>query len=123
MPRITKQHMKESIVSFANDAMRIINENFDFTERQELRIEHNGWYYWIQYLKQYNEIAIIRHNYRLNNDKDQPKGNRISERAFIYKEGDNCVLLRGNNGEIIREKDKGFLIDGFSVQDYLKKAF
>ena len=38
MPRITKAHMKESIVSFANDVMKIINENLnlnDLTNRED----------------------------------------------------------------------------------------
>jgi hypothetical protein len=124
MPRITKAHMKESIVSFANDAIQIINENLnlnDLTNREDKPIiVSNGWYYYlhksIAHVKP--EIRIRRQNYRPGNTqyfKDQPKGNRINEGAWIYKEGMNCC---GNDN-----KDNGFIIDGFSVQDYSKKAF
>ena len=73
------------------------------------------------------EIRIRRQNYRPYNTKffkDQPKGNRINEEAWIYKEGMNCCILDiDENGQYIFDKDHGFLIDGFSVQDYKKSAF
>jgi len=47
--------------------------------------------------------------------KDQPKGNRINEDAWIYKEGANCYLTSS--------KAHGYIIYGFSVQNYQKKAF
>ena len=122
MPRITKAHMKESIVSFANDAIQIIHENLnlnDIINREDKPIiESNGWYYYIHksVTNIKPEIRIRRQNYRQGNTqyfKDQLKGYRINEEAWIYKEGMNCVF----------GKDYGFLIDGFSVQDYSKKAF
>jgi len=122
MPRITKAHMKESIVSFANDALQIIHENLnlnDIINREDKPIiESNGWYYYIHksVTNIKPEIRIRRQNYRQGNTqyfKDQLKGYRINEEAWIYKEGMNCVF----------GKDYGFLIHGFSVQDYSKKAF
>ena len=122
MPRITKAHMKESIVSFANDAIQIIHENLnlnDIINREDKPIiESNGWYYYIHksVTNIKPEIRSRRQNYRQGNTqyfKDQLKGYRINEEAWIYKEGMNCVF----------GKDYGFLIDGFSVQDYSKKAF
>jgi hypothetical protein len=132
MPRITKAHMKESIVSFANDAIQIINENLnlnDLTNREDKPIiECDGWYYYLHksVANIKPEIRIRRQNYRPNNSKsfeDQPKGNRIYEEAWIYKEGMNCYILGiDENGQYINDKDHGFLIDGFSVQDYKKSA-
>ena len=128
MPRISKAHMKESIVSFANDAIQIINENLnlnDLTNREDNpTIVSNGWYYYlnksIANIKP--EIRIRRQNYRQGNTqyfKDQPKGNRINEEAWIYKEGMNCRILGvDDNGNPIHDKDNGFIIDGFSVQGY-----
>jgi len=133
MPRITKSHMKESVVSFANDAIQIINENLnlnDLTNREDNpTIVSNGWYYYlhksIANIKP--EIRIRRQNYRQGNThyfKDQPKDNRINEEALIYKEGMNCRILGvDDNGKHIYDKDHGFIIDGFRVQDYSKKAF
>lgn len=135
MPRITKAHMKESIVSFANDSIKIINENLnlnDLTNREDKPIiEADGWYYYLHKEVKYEnvkpEIRIRRQNYRPGNTKflkDQPKGNRINEEAWIYKEGMNCRILGiDKNGKYIDDKDHGFLIDGFSVQDYKKSAF
>jgi hypothetical protein len=132
MPRITKAHMKESIVSFANDAIKIIKENLnlDDLENREDKptIESDGWYYYLHksVANIKPEICIRRQNYKPGNTryfKDQPKGNRINEQAWIYKEGMNCTILCYENGEYIRDKDKGFIVDGFSVQDYIKKAF
>ena len=133
MPRITKAHMKESIVSFANDAIKIINENFnlnDLTNREDKpNIESDGWYYYLHksVANVKPEIRIRRKNYRTGNTKffkDQPKGNRIDEEAWIYKEGMNCVILSiDENDQYIMAKDRGFLIDGFSVQDYKKSSF
>ena len=122
MPRITKAHMKESIVSFANDAIKIINENLnlnDLSNREDKPIiESDGWYYYLHksVANVKPEIRIKRQNYRIGNTKffkDQPKGNRINESAWIYKEGMNGRILG----------DHGFLIDGFSVQNYKKSAF
>jgi len=133
MPRITKAHMKESIVSFSEDAIKIIKENFnldDLKNREDKpTIESNGWYYYahksIANVKP--EIRIRRQNYRQGITKyfkDQPKGNRIDEEAWIYKEGMNCIILGvDENGELQHAKDHGYLIDGFSVQNYVKKAF
>ena len=122
MPRITKTHMKESIVTFADDAIKIIKENINLDDMENREdkptIEYNGWYYYIHksvsIIKP--EIRIQRQNYRQGNTRylnDHPKGNRISEEAWIYKEGMN----RRNS------KDKEFIIDGFSIQDYKKKMF
>ena len=133
MPRITKADMKESIVSFANDAIQILNENLnlnDLTNREDKpTIVFNGWYYDIHksIANIKPEIRIRRQNYRQGNTqyfKDQPKGNRINEEAWIYKEGMNCLILGiDENGQLIHAKDHGFLIDGFSIQDYSKKKF
>ena len=133
MPHISKAHMKESIGSFANDAIKIINENLnlnDLTNREDKpTIESNGWYYDVHKSVEHKikpEIRIRRQNYRQGNTryfKDQPKGNRIDEEAWIYKEGMNCRILGFRNGEYIYGKDDGYIIDGFSVQDYIKKAF
>ena len=133
MTRITKAHMKESIVSFANDVIKIINENLninDLTNREDKPIiETDGWYYYLHksVANVKPEIRIRRQNYRYGNTKffkDQPKGNRINEEAWIYKEGMNCHILGINeNGQRIYDKDHGFLINGFSVQDYKKSAF
>ena len=133
MPRITKAHMKESIVPFANDAIKIINGNLnldDLTNREDKpNIESDGWYYYVHksVANIKPEIKIRRQNYRPNNTKffkDQPKGNRIDEEAWIYKEGMNCYILGiDENGQYILDKDHGFLIDGFSVQDYKKSVF
>ena len=133
MPRITKAHKKESIVSFANDAIKIINENLnlnDLTNREDKpNIESNGWYYYLhKSVAIINpEIRIKRQNYRFGNTKyfkDQPKGNRINEEAWIYKEGMNRPILGiDENRQLIHGKDDGFLINGFSVQDYNKSAF
>ena len=133
MPRITKAHMKESIVSFANDSVKIINENLnlnDLTNREDKPIiESDGWYYYlhksITHVKP--EIRIKRQNYRCYNTKfykDQPKGNRINEEAWIYKKGMSCRILGiDENDQFILDKDHGFLIYGFSVQGYKKTAF
>jgi hypothetical protein len=133
MPRITKAHMKESIVSFANDAIQIIKENLnlnDLTNREDKpTIVSNGWVYYVHksIANIKPEIRIRRQNYRQGNThyfKDQPKGNRINEEAWIYKEGMNCRILGlDDNNEVIRDKDHGFIIDGFSVQDYSKTVF
>ena len=133
MPRITKAHMKESIVPFANDAIKIINGNLnldDLKNREDKPfIESDGWYYYVHksVANIKPEIKIRRQNYRPNNTKffkDQPKGNRIDEEAWIYKEGMNCSILGiDENGQYILGKDHGFLIDGFSVQDYKKSVF
>lgn len=122
MSRITNAHMKESIRSFANDAMQIIHEHLnlnDLTNREDKPIiESNGWYYYIHksVANIKPEIRICRQNYRRGNTqyvKDQPKGNRIKEEAWIYKEGMNTC----------NSKEHEFIIHGFSVQDYSKKAF
>ena len=133
MPRITKAHMKESIVTFANDAIKIINENLnlnDLTNREDKPIiESDGWYYYLHksVANIKPEIRIRRQNYRPCNSKsfkDQPKGNHIHEQAWICKEGMNCYILGiDENGQYINNKDHGFLIDGFSVQDYKKSAY
>jgi hypothetical protein len=133
MPRITKEHMKESIVSFANDAIKIINENLnlnDLTNREDKPIiESDGWYYYLHksVANGKPEIRIRRQNYRVYNTtffEDRPEGNCINEEAWIYKEGMNCYILGiDENGQYIHDKDHGFLIDGFSVQDYKKSAF
>ncbi len=130
MPRITKAHMNESIAPFANDAIQVVkhlNLN-DLTNREDIIIESSGWHYDIHksVANIKPEIRIRRQNYRPGNTqyfKDQPKGNRINEQAWIYKEGMNCILSVDDNNEVIRGKDRGFLIDGFSVQDYSKRAF
>jgi len=123
MPRITKAHMKESIIPFANDGMKIIKENLNLNDLENREdsptIEYNGWYYNVHksIANVKPEIRIKRQNYRPGNTeyyKDQPIGNRITESAWIYKEGINCA---GKN------KDIEYVLDGYSIQDYMKKAF
>jgi hypothetical protein len=124
MPRITKAHKKESIIPFAHDAMKIVKENLNLNDLEKREdkptIEYNGWYYTIHksIANVKPEIRVKRQNYRFGHTlyfKDQIKGNRINESAWIYKEGVNCT---GNFGE-----DIGYKIDGYSIQDYIKKAF
>jgi len=120
--------MKESIVPFANDAIKLIKEKFDLTDmenREDIPMfVYNGWCYYM-YKSVANakpEIKISRYNHRYY--KDQPKGNRIHEQAWIYREGKNCRITGiDENGNWIHAPDHGFVIDGFSIQDYFKKAF
>jgi hypothetical protein len=133
MPRITKAQKEKSIEPFANDSIKIINENLNLNDLENREdkpiIETDGWYYYLHksIANVKPEIRIKRQNYRFGNTKfykDQPKGNRISEEAWIYKEGMNCIIMGiDENGQYIHDKDHGFLIDGFSVQDYKKSAF
>jgi hypothetical protein len=132
MPRITKAHMKESIVSFANDSITIIKEKLnlhDMDNREDIpSFEKDGWYYYLHksVTNVKPEIRVRRQNYRQGNTqyyKDQPKGNRINEDAWIYKEGMNRTILGRDNGETLYGRDDGFIIDGLSVQDYTKNAF
>ena len=125
--------MKESIIPFANDALEMINENLnlnDLTKREEITcIQHGDWYYCLHksVVNIKPEIRVKRQNYRMGNTKfykDQPKGNRINEEAWIYKKGINCYILGINeNGELIHDKDHGFIINDFSIQDYKKTVF
>ena len=127
MPRITKEHMKESIIPFLNDALRIITENINLDandNREDVPpFEEDGWYYYlyksIAHIKP--EIRIKRQNYK--EYKDQPKGNRINEQAWVYKEGMNYKFIQDKNGIIYQDKDRGFIQNGFSFQDYKKTAF
>ena len=97
MPRITKAQMKESIILFADDVIKIIIEKLnldDTNNREDVIIEHNGWYYNISKIVSFiqPEIFITRQNYKPGHKqyyKDQPKGNHIHEKAWIYKEGMN----------------------------------
>jgi hypothetical protein len=127
--------MKESIIPFANDAVEIINKYLnlnDLTNREDIpSLEIDGWYYYLhKSVANINikpEIRIRRQNYRKGNTafyRDQPKGNRIDEEAWIYKKGVNCRILGVNeNGEYILDKDHGFIIGEFSIQGYSKSAF
>ena len=132
MPRITKAHKRESIIPFSKEAIGIIKDkcNLDDTIYGKVipEFEKDGWRYKLRKnilpdhsnLPENNllEILIQRHNYNNcgpDSGKDQPKGNRINEQAFIYKEGENAEIVSG--------KDRGFIIDGFSVQCYDKRAF
>jgi len=119
MPRITKAQLKESIVPFAIDVIAVINTKVnvnDLINREDIPdFEQNGWYYYVHksIINNTPEIRIKRQNYRLWNTqyyKDQPKGNRISEEAWIYKENMNC------NANLI---DTGYIVDGFSIQNYI----
>jgi hypothetical protein len=133
MPRITKAHQEESIKPFAEDAIEFIHAHLDLDDlnnrEDKPTIEFNGWHWYVHksIANIKPEIRIRRQNYRQGNTqyfKDQPKGNRINEEAWIYKEGMHCYNYSINeNGERIYDKDHGFLIDGFSVQDYSKTMF
>lgn len=151
MPRITEAHKKESIVSFARDALNVLHANLDLddlTKGEVLPpltgdaaiqagvvpwagpgymefpwIFHDGWYYYMHKsvanidVLGSPELRVKRQNFRLGNTdyfKDQPKGNRIREGAWIYKEG----MLR--DGACVYG---GYKIDGFNVQLYEKTAF
>ena len=132
MPRITKAQLKDSILSFSDDAIKIIKKKLnlnDLDNREDiLDFEEDGWYYYlhksVDIIKP--EIRIRRQNYKKYNTKyynDQPKGNRINEEAWIYKKDMNRIILGFQNGEYFYGKDTGFITDGFSVQDYKKTAF
>lgn len=124
MPRITKEEKKENIASFSNDAIKLIQEHFNLNEYLEPHfvsrkedIVSDGWYYYLHKssigISQLQEIRIKRQNYKQY--KEQPKGNRINEEAWVYREGTNRRILDG--------KDHGFIIDGFSIQGYEKTRF
>lgn len=131
MPRITKAHMKESIVLFANDAVKVINEYLDLDDNKDNinrfnEIEHDGWYYiLVKNVQHVNpEIRIERRNHKIGNEKELPKGTRICERAWIYKEGMNCKIIGVYGiGDYEHAPDHGYLFQGFSIQDYSKCAF
>ena len=91
MPRITKAQLKDSILSFSDDAIKIIKKKLnlnDLDNREDiLDFEEDGWYYYlhksVDIIKP--EIRIRRQNYKKYNTKyynDQPKGNRIKKRHF-----------------------------------------
>jgi hypothetical protein len=130
MPRINKS--KESIVSFAHDAIKIINENLNLSDLQNREdkpiIESDGWYYYLHksIANVKPEIRIRRYNYNPKTMliKDTNFKNYIEEQAWIYKAGMNCYILGvDDNGKYILGEDPGFIIDGFSVQDYKKYQF
>lgn len=132
MPRITKAHMKESIVPFSIDVLQIINEIFKLNDsnieiiEEKRHLELNNWFYYIHIstviIKP--EIHITRRNFCNKCNKNQCKGNNIFEEAWIYKEGANCKRLGKNEkDEYLYSKDHGYLTDGFSIQNYIKKVF
>jgi hypothetical protein len=127
MPRVTKQQMKERVPEFARDAVDLIRERLNLDDMKNLinqpMFQHNGWYYYLgKTITIINpEIRIYRENYK--NLKDLPKGSRIYEEAWIYKEGANCKILGIMEGHIIHDNDHGFLLDGFSIQDYKLSIF
>lgn len=131
MPRVTKEQKKESIIHFANDVIKLIKDNLNLdNEVRETKpyIECNGWYYYLgKGVVHINpEIRITRQNYRPGDTryyKDQPKSNRIYESAWVYKEGMNRVILGKDSNGFILAKDDGFIIDGFSIQDYKIHVF
>jgi hypothetical protein len=127
MPRVTKTQMQSHLKLFANDAMKIIKENINVNDLQHREdkpiIEENGWYYYLHksIANVKPEIRMRRRNY--NNVNEKPKGNRIDEEAWIYKEGMNCRILGiDENKQLILDKDHGFIIDGFSVQGYKRSV-
>ena len=123
MPRITKSQLKESIVPFAIDVLKIIKEKIDIYDdmKDTLHTEwiENGWYYHLHtnIFRDYRndnpflEIIIKRRNYQCIDKKS--KGTHIYESCWVYKEGENCI----------GSKDIGYKIDGFSIYDYKKKVF
>ena len=123
MPRITKEQKKENIAAFSNDAIKLINEHFNLNEYNEPSVVsrkefiYDGWYYYLHKStigdSRLQEIRVRRQNYKQY--KDHPKDNRINEEAWVYQEGMNYRYSDG--------KDHGFIIDGFSIQDYKKKLF
>jgi len=129
MPRVTKAEYKESIVTFADDSVKVIKENLNLDYNKAslpIQIEKNGWYYTIKKnVQNVNpEIIIRRENFKIGKEKEFPKGNRIEERAFIYKEGGNCKII-GVYGldDYEHAPDHGYLLDGFSIQDYVRFRF
>ena len=119
--KVEKIRNFDQIVSFENTSNFNLN---DLSNREDkFNIESDGWYYFM-YKSVANikpEIRIKRTNYKTI--KDQPKGNRIDEEAWIYKEGMNRLIIGRYNNEYIHGKDPGFIINGFSIQNYIKKAF
>jgi len=119
MPRITKEQKKENIAAFSNDAVKLINEHFNLNEYNEPNFVSrkefisDGWYYYLHKstIVDLQEIRVRRQNYKQY--KDQPKGNRVNEQAWVYQAGTNNRISDG--------KDHGFIIDGFSIQDYIKE--
>ena len=128
MPRVTKKQKEERILVFACEAVNLIKERLDLDDNKnvtnEPMFEYNGWYYYLgKTVTIINpEIRIYRRNYK--NIKDLPKGSRIDEEAWIYKEGMNCKILNVYGyGDYHHDKDDGFLVDEFSVQDYKISIF
>ena len=128
MPRVTQAEYKESIGTFADDSVAVIKEYLNLDEYKDSlhRIEKNGWNYTIKKNVQHvnPEIILRRENFKLGKEKEFPKGNRIQERAFIYKQGGNCVIIGINEfGDYEHDPDHGHLLNGFSIQDYLRFRF
>ena len=124
MPRFTKEQQKENITLFSNDAVKLINEHFNLNEYNKPNVVSrkedvvsDGWYYYLHKStigdSLLQELRVRRQNYKQR--KDQPKGNRITEEAWVYQEGMNYRILDG--------KDHGFIIDGYSIQNYNKYRF
>ena len=128
MPRVTQAEYKESIGTFADDSVAVIKEYLNLDEYKDSlhRIEKNGWNYTIKKNVQHvnPEIILRRENFKIGKEKEYLKGNRIEERAFIYKEGANCKIIAVNEfGDYEHDPDHGHLLNGFSIQDYLRFRF
>jgi hypothetical protein len=128
MPRVTKAEYKESIRTFADDSVAVIKEYLNLDENKDSLhcIEKNGWYYTIKKNVQHvnPEIILRRENFKMGKEKEYPKGNRIEERAFIYKEGMNCEIINIYGlDDYEHAPDHGYLLDGFSIQDYVRFRF
>jgi len=121
MPRITTKVKEETIIMFAKDAIKIIDEYLDLNSKEIERkdFKKDEWYYHVykSYIdKELLEIRVKRMNYELNSDI--PKKDRIYENAWIYKENENKTY-KPCKGETKRNaKDLGYKINGYSVQDY-----
>ena len=126
MPRVTKAEYKESIVTFADDSVKVIKECLNLDDNKAslpIKIEKNGWYYMLKKnVQNVNpEIRITRQNFKIGKEKEFPKGNRIEESAWIYKEGGNCRIINIYGiDDYDHAPDHGYLLDGFSIQDYLR---
>jgi hypothetical protein len=119
---MNKAQMKECAILFVNNAFRRIIRDKLFGENcteeggeQQMYFEEDGWYY---SMKKNNaviqpEFVVYGQNYhrgRTEYYKYQPKGHRINEEAWIYKE-----VMNRKSGQIV--------VDGYSIQDYKKTAF
>ena len=109
---------KENRISFSKDIVVLIQAlfNLESDECERQLLEYNGWHYHIykntKFVKP--EFRVQRTNYTQNNYKGMAKRTRQTHTAWVYKEGENVSY-----GGI----DKGYIYDGFSIQDFHQNTF